>query len=137
MSVGRQTLKSTIAIDADREVLPSPELVRVLKNLSDRVDERLSVAQAETPATGATVQMVSDARDGFLRVQGGGALAALAIAHPSDADSVDGQVRRVHFDVAVTALTWPGSSDPALPASAAAGDSVTTQRLEAGLWKKT
>lgn len=87
------------------------------------------VVQNVNPGSGDIIRMADNERNGFLRIQGSGPLGALTINFPA---GVDGQQRTIVFDVAVTALTW--GSTGALPASAAAGDSVTAIRLEAGKW---
>lgn len=95
-----------------------------------------TVDQVVTPASGATVQMTDTSGNGFLRIRGSTPLASLAIAHPTDANSVNSQVRSVYFEVDVAVVTWPGSTADNLPSSAAMGDSCTTQRLEPHLWAR-
>lgn len=135
-----QSPKSNIPIGANQggQVKTDDEFVRFFESLAGYVqtlwDRASSSAdQTSTPADGSTVLMTSDLRDGFLRVQGAAPLANLAITHPT---GINGQVRAVYFEVDIAAITWPGSTATNLPTSAVSGDSITTQRLEAGLWVK-
>lgn len=106
------------------------ELERQMLNMAN-------VAQSATPASGSTVQMINNALNGFLRIRGSGPIALLAIAHPNNGASIDGQIRSVFFEVDVGAITWPNSpTGQNLPSSAAAGDSCTTQRLEPSKWSR-
>jgi hypothetical protein len=96
----------------------------------------MGIAQIATPASGDNVQMIDNRQSGLLRIQGAAPLASLSITHPSDANSVNSQVRSVFFEVDIALITWPGSSGTNLPTSALQGDSCTTQRLEPGVWSR-
>lgn len=90
--------------------------------------------QTATPASGDTVAMTDTAGDGTLVIEGSGTLAALTVQFPDDANSRVGQVRRIAPLVAITALTLTGSTIINAPATLAANEVATFQKISATEW---
>lgn len=92
--------------------------------------------QNVAPASGATVQMDNDARNGLLLLNPAGLLAALSVNVPDDASSRIGQERRVYAGKGVTLLTVAGGTILNAPVSLALGDGFTLVKVAANTWAK-
>lgn len=95
------------------------------------------VQQAASPATGATVQMTSDNTDGVLVLTPSATLATLTVALPTDASSVNLQVRRIFSSKAITALTINGATTIYNTVTAMnAGDCVAFMKISSNTWTR-
>ena len=90
--------------------------------------------QTASPTTGQTVVMTDDDTDGTLYITPAGALAALTITFPSDANSRVGQWRRVACTKAVAALTLGGVTVLNATSSLIINDCFTFEKITANTW---
>lgn len=89
------------------------------------------------PTTGQTVQSLSTAMIGLVNIQPAGTLAALTVNLPTEATSFIGQIVRIAFFKAITALTIAGPTTVYnAPSSAAIGDNIGFQKTSANTWSR-
>lgn len=87
------------------------------------------------PASGGTVQIANTAIMGLTVVNPAGTLAALTVALPVDAQSNIGQIERIAFLKAITALTISGATTIlGAPLAAVVGDNIGFQKVAANTW---
>lgn len=96
------------------------------------------VMQTNTPAppvAGGTVTITNTGMNGLTVINPAGTLATLTVNLPSDSTSRIGQIERIAFLRAVTALTIGGATTILnAPASALLGDNIGFQKVAANQW---
>lgn len=95
------------------------------------------VVESATPASGATVQLANNNRNGLMFLDPAGLLPTLTITLPSEANSRIGQLRRVTCSKAITLLTINGAATIYnAPAAMAIGDGFTLIKCAPNTWAK-
>lgn len=113
-------------------------LIPPLAAAASSVAQVTPAIQEASPTTGQTVTMTDDMTDGTLYVTPAGALLALTVALPSNANSRIGQIRRIVTSQIITGLTVSAASATifGLPTTLALGGSVSFQKIADGKWAR-
>lgn len=97
----------------------------------------LTDRQLASPATGATVQMTDNSKDGILQLTPAGTIAALTLTLPAEANTRLGQVRRIFSSQNVTALTIQGATTIYNNVTTmAAGDCIAFVKVGPNMWAR-
>lgn len=97
----------------------------------------LTERQAAAPASGATVQMTDNNKDGILLLSPAATLAALTVVLPAEANTRIGQVRRIFTSQNITALTIQGATTIYNNVTTmAAGDAVAFVKVDVNMWAR-
>ena len=95
------------------------------------------VSNPAPPTSGGTVQVTNTAMHGLTVINPAGALATLTVSLPADAQSTVGQIERIAFLKAITALTINGATTIlGAPLAAAIGDNIGFQKAAANTWTR-
>lgn len=87
------------------------------------------------PASGGTINITNTGMVGLTVINPAGTLATLTVNLPPDATSKVGQIERIAFLRAITALTIGGATTIlGAPASALLGDNIGFQKVAANQW---
>ena len=98
----------------------------------------MQAQQQATPTTGQTVQITNNALLGLTVINPAGTLGALTVALPLDASSSIGQIERIAFMKAITALTINAGAGMVYGVSSTAllGDNIAFQKIAANTWTR-
>jgi len=97
----------------------------------------MQVATPAPPTAGGTVTVINSGLTGLTVINPAGTLATLSVTLPADAASTIGQVERIAFLKAITALTINGATTIlGAPLSAVLGDNIGFQKVAANTWTR-
>ncbi len=105
-----------------------------LAAVQDAVNTTKPAIQTASPTTGQTVVMTDSAVDGTLYLTPAGALLALTVTFPTNANSVLGQIRRIASTQAVTTLTLDGATILNPLTAIVANTATSFQKVASNTW---